>query len=148
MYEIGLGVVFFTAIVLALVTLILIVRMNILASGNVQLTVNGRDPILIAVGGRLIDALAQSGIHLPAGCGGKGTCGQCRIVVRTGGGAILPTELAQVGRREARDGVRLACQVPVKQDIAVSVPDELLSIEQWDCTVISNHNVSTMIKEL
>ncbi len=147
-YEIGLGILLFTSIVMALVGVVLAVRSRLVATGEVQLVVNDREPLTVSVGTQLLDALAQVGIHLPSGCGGKGTCGQCRVVVREGGGAILPIELARVTKREARRGTRLACQVPIKRDIVVRVPDEVLGVEQWECTVRSNENVATMIKEL
>ena len=148
MYEIGLGVLLFTTIVMALVGVVLMVRSRLVATGEVQLIVNDREPMTATVGARLLDALAEAGIHLPSGCGGKGTCGQCRIVVLEGGGAILPIELARVTKREAKAGTRLACQVPVKRDMTVRVPDEVFGVEEWECTVRSNENVATMIKEL
>lgn len=148
MYEIGLGILLFTTIIMTLVGVVLAVRSRLVATGDVQLIVNDREPMTATVGVRLLDALAVAGIHLPSGCGGKGTCGQCRVVVLEGGGSILPIELARVTKREARAGTRLACQVAVKDDMTLRVPDEVFGVEQWQCTVRSNVNVATMIKEL
>ncbi len=148
MYEIGLGVLLFTTIVLTLVAVVLLVRTRLVVSGDVDLVINDKQTITTSVGTKLLEALEQGGIYLPSGCGGKGTCGQCRVVVLSGGGAILPIELAQVMKREARAGTRLACQVPIKQNMTVRVPDEAFGVEQWQCIVRSNDNVSTMIKEL
>ena len=148
MYEIALGVLLFTAIVMALVAIVLAVRSRLVPSGAVKLVVNDQEPLSAKVGGALLDALAEAGIHLPSGCGGKGTCGQCRVTVLEGGGTILPIELTRLTKREARAGTRLACQVPLRQDITVRVPDEVFGVNQWACTVRSNENVTPMIKEL
>jgi len=148
MYEIALGVLLFTIIVMALVGVVLIVHSSVVPTGEVRLIINDREPMTATVGSRLLDALTEAGIHLPSGCGGKGTCGQCRVVVLEGGGAILPIELARVTKREERAGTRLACQVRIKRDMRIRVPDEIFGVEQWQCTVRSNENVSTMIKEL
>ena len=148
MNEIGLGVLLFTAIVMTLVGIILVVRSRLVATGDITLLVNDRDSSMVRVGTRLIDALSDTGIYLPAGCGGKGTCGQCRVTVLEGGGSILPIELSQVSKREAKAGTRLACQVVMKQDMAVRVPDEVFGVEHMRCTVRSNRNVAPLIKEL
>lgn len=148
MHEIGLGVVLFTTIVMALVGIVLAVRSRVAVTGTVQLIANDREPITTGVGAQLLEALGEAGIHLPSGCGGKGTCGQCRVEVLEGGGAISPIELARVTKREARVGTRLACQVSIKQDMTVHVPDEVLDVEQRECKVRSNDSVTPMIKEL
>lgn len=148
MNEIAIGVLVFTATVMSLVGLILLVRSRLVPSGAVQLVVNGAEPLRAQVGTQLIDALLQAGIHIPSGCGGKGTCGQCRVTVLEGGGAIRPTEQVCITKRDARAGTRLACQVPVKQDMRVRVPEEIFGVRQWDSVVRSNENVSPMIKEL
>jgi Na+-transporting NADH:ubiquinone oxidoreductase subunit F len=148
MIEIGLGVVVFTGIVTFLVILILLVRSRLVASGEVSVLINDDRTIKSPVGVKLLGTLAEAGIHLPSACGGSGTCGQCRLWVLQGGGAILPIELVKVTKREAKAGVRLACQVTVDQDMIVRVPEVVLGVRQWRCIVRSNNNVATMIKEL
>ena len=148
MIEIGLGVALFTGIVLCLVLVILAVRSKLVTTGEVGITVNDGETVMAHTGDRLLRALAEASIHLPSACGGVGTCGQCRIRVLAGGGAMLPTERAQITRREALDGVRLACQLTVRRDMVVRVPDEVFGVRQWECTVRSNVNVATLIKEL
>ena len=148
MLEITLGVALFTGIVLLLSLVILAVRSKLVASGSVNILVNGERKLATKVGEKLLGALSSHDLFLPSACGGKGTCGQCRAVVLQGGGAILPTETASISKREAADHVRLACQVVVKQDMRVNVPDEVFGVKQWQCTVRSNRNVATFIKEL
>jgi Na+-transporting NADH:ubiquinone oxidoreductase subunit F len=148
MIEIGLGVVVFTGLVTFLVILILVVRSKLVASGEVSISIDGDTTIASPIGLKLLGALAESGVHLPSACGGTGTCGQCRLWVLQGGGAILPTELARITKREARQGVRLACQVTVNQDMTVRVPEEVLSVRQWQCVVRSSETMATMIKEV
>jgi Na+-transporting NADH:ubiquinone oxidoreductase subunit F len=148
MVEIALGVLLFTAIVLVLVLVILAARSRLVASGEVEVTVNEATTIKTAVGGKLLRALSEAGIHMPSACGGIGTCGQCRLRVVAGGGAILPTEMASITKREARQGTRLACQVAVKQDLAVTLPDEVFGTKEWQCTVRSNDSIATLMKEL
>ncbi len=148
MLEIGLGVALFTGIILCLVLVILAVRSRLVARGTVSVTVNDDRTVEARSGDKLLGALAEAGIHLPSACGGVGTCGQCRTTVVQGGGTILPTELAQITKREAAAGVRLACQVTVRQNMAVQVPEEVFGVGHWECTVRSNANVATLIKEL
>ena len=148
MLEVGLGVSLFIIIVASLVTLILLVRSRLVVSGQVDIKVNDERSILTSAGTRLLAALADAGIYLPSACGGVGTCGQCRVRVVEGGGAALPIEATRITKREIRDGVRLACQVPVKQDMAVRVPDEIFGVKTWQCTVVSCRNVATFIREL
>lgn len=148
MIEIALGVAVFTSLVTFLVILILLVRSRLVASGEVNIVINDDRTIDSPVGVKLLGAMAEAGIHLPSACGGSGTCGQCRLWVFRGGGAILPIELNRVTKREANAGVRLACQVTVNQDMVVRVPEEVLGVRQWRCVVRSNDNVATMIKEL
>ncbi len=145
-----LGVVMFTFIVLALVFFILMARSRLVAIGNVDILIN-EDPdksLTVPVGGKLMNALAAYKIFVPSACGGGGTCGTCKIKIFEGGGDILPTERSQVNRREARESVRLACQVPVKWDMKIEIPPEIFDVKKWECTVRSNHNVATFIKEL
>ncbi len=148
--EILTGVVMFTIIVLALVVVILAARSLLVPSGEVKVRINGDDDktVTVAPGGKLLTTLAAKNVFLPSACGGQGTCGQCKCRVLKGGGDILPTERDFMTRKEARDGMRLACQVPVKQDMAIEVPAEILEVKRWECTVRSNRNVATFIKEL
>jgi Na+-transporting NADH:ubiquinone oxidoreductase subunit F len=148
MLEIALGVFFFTSIVIALVFLILGARAVLLAQGNVQIIVNDKRTIEVPTGGKLLGALAGAGIFVSSPCGGSGSCGQCRVRVFEGGGAILPTETAHINRRDARAGYRLSCQLAVKQNMKIAVPDEVFGVKKWACTVRSNDNVATFIKEL
>ena len=148
--EIILGVSMFTAIVIALVLVILFAKSKLVSSGDVTISING-DPakaVVTAAGGKLLGALADQGIFVPSACGGGGTCGQCRVEVHSGGGDILPTEEGHINKREARSGCRLACQVAVKQDMEIELEDEIFGVQQWECEVISNDNKATFIKEL
>lgn len=146
--EIILGVVMFTVIVLALVGVILSARAKLVASGDVTILVNGEKEIVTPAGGKLLQTLAGAGLFLPSACGGGGSCAQCKCVVESGGGEILPTEASHFTKREAKDGWRLSCQVPVKQDMHVEVEDDVFGVKQWECTVESNPNMATFIKEL
>ena len=148
--EIILGVSMFTAIVIVLVLVILFAKSKLVSTGDVTIAING-DPdkaITTAAGGKLLGALADQGIFVPSACGGGGTCGQCRVDVHSGGGDILPTEQSHITKREAKEGCRLACQVAVKQDMDIVLEDEIFGVQQWECTVISNDNKATFIKEL
>ena len=150
MQEIILGVGMFTAIVVALVLVILFAKSKLVAEGDIKISING-DPeksVVTAAGGKLLGALADQGIFIPSACGGGGTCGQCRVEVHSGGGDILPTEEGHINKREAKAGCRLACQVAVKQDMEIEVEDEIFGVQQWECEVISNDNKATFIKEL
>jgi Na+-transporting NADH:ubiquinone oxidoreductase subunit F len=147
MLEISLGVAAFTGIVVSLALVILAVRARLVATGEVRITVNDAKTIKARAGDKLLRVLEDAGIFLPSACGGRGTCGQCRISVPQGGGAVLPTESASLTRREAAGGMRLACQVSVKQEMRVWVPDEVMGAKQWTCRVRSNANVATLIKE-
>ncbi len=149
MLEVLLGVIFFTAVVLALVGVIIGARSKLVSTGDVTIEINA-DPehtIKTAAGGKLLGALADAGIFVSSACGGGGTCGQCRVNVLQGGGEILPTEEGLINKREARDGCRLSCQVAVKQDMRIEVPEEIFGVKKWECEVVSNDNVATFIKE-
>jgi Na+-transporting NADH:ubiquinone oxidoreductase subunit F len=148
MIEILLGVGFFTGIVLILAVLILSARSKLVASGHVTITINDKKFIQTPIGGKLLNALGDAKIFVSSACGGGGTCGVCRVKVFEGGGAILPTETSHINKREAREGYRLSCQVAVKQNLKIEVPDEVFGVKKWECTVRSNHNVATFIKEL
>ncbi len=148
MFEITLGVSVFIAIVLALVFIILLTRTWLVPSGEVKIEVNGEKTITAQPGGKLLGSLADAGLFVPSACGGGGTCAQCRVKIFEGGGSILPTEESHITKREARAGDRLSCQVAVKQDMKIEVPEEVFGVKKWECTVRSNDNVATFIKEL
>lgn len=145
-----IGVVMFTVIVLGLVAVILAARSRLVSSGDVSIEING-DPdntLTTQAGGKLLQTLAANGIFLSSACGGGGSCAQCRCRVVDGGGSILPTEESHFTLREKKEGWRLSCQVPVKQDMKVEVPEEVFGVKKWECEVIENPNVATFIKEL
>jgi Na+-transporting NADH:ubiquinone oxidoreductase subunit F len=146
--EVLLGVGLFTAIILILVFVILSARAQLVSSGLVTVTVNGEKELKIPVGGKLMQGLADADLFVPSACGGGGTCGQCRVRVVSGGGAILPTETSILNKREAAEHYRLSCQVAVKRDMQVEVPDEVFGVKRYECTVKSNRNVASFIKEL
>lgn len=148
MLEIILGVFFFTLIVIALVFVILGAKSKLVASGNVEILINDEKKIFVPIGSKLLTALADNNLFVSSACGGGGTCAQCRVQVLEGGGEILPTELSHITKREAAHGDRLSCQVTVKQDMKIHVHDEVFGVKKWQCTVRSNHNVATFIKEL
>lgn len=146
--EILLGVVLFTIILLVLVFIILGAKSILVASGNVEVLINGEKTIHAPVGSKLLGALSDAELYVASACGGGGTCGQCRVRVLEGGGAILPTETGHINKREAALGGRLSCQLTVKQNMQIQVPDEVFGVRKWECTVRSNDNVATFIKEL
>ncbi|MEV8466333.1 NADH:ubiquinone reductase (Na(+)-transporting) subunit F [Fluviibacterium sp. DFM31] len=143
-----LGVFLFTIIVLGLVSVILFARSRLVSSGNVNITINGEKTISVPSGGKLLQTLAAEKLFVPSACGGGGTCAQCRVKVHSGGGSILPTEEGHITKREAACGDRLSCQVAVKQDMDIEVPEEVFGVKKWRCKVRSNDNVATFIKEL
>ena len=138
----------FTAIILALVLVIHAARSRLVSSGSISIEINGERTIEVPAGGKLLQTLADADLFLASACGGGGTCAQCKCVVEEGGGAMLPTEESHFTRREATEGWRLSCQTPVKQDLKIQVPEEVFGVKQWECTVESNENVATFIKEL
>lgn len=148
--EIFLGVAMFTIIVLALVVIILAAKAKLVSSGNITISVNddADKSITTQAGDKLLGALANAGVFVSSACGGGGTCGQCKVKVKSGGGDILPTELDHITKREAKEGERLACQVSVKEDMSIELPEEIFGVKKWECTVISNDNKATFIKEL
>ncbi|MCL1073680.1 NADH:ubiquinone reductase (Na(+)-transporting) subunit F [Shewanella dokdonensis] len=148
--EVYLGVSMFTAIVLVLVLVILFAKSRLVSSGDITISING-DPekaIKTAAGGKLLGVLADNGIFVSSACGGGGSCGQCRVKVKSGGGDILPTELNHINKGEAREGCRLSCQVNVKSDMDIELDESIFGVKKWECTVISNDNKATFIKEL
>ena len=148
MVEITLGVTFFSAIVVSLVLLILFAKSKLVSSGNVTITINGEKEVVAPVGGKLLATLADANLFVPSACGGGGTCAQCRVKIYDGGGSLLPTEESHITKREASQGDRLSCQVAVKQDMNIEVPEEVFGVKKWECTVESNDNVATFIKNL
>jgi Na+-transporting NADH:ubiquinone oxidoreductase subunit F len=144
------GVVMFTVIVMLLVVMIIVARARLVSAGDVKIEING-DPskaITVPAGGKLLTTLADAGIFLSSACGGGGTCAQCKCKVMDGGGSMLPTEAGHFTMGEAKEHWRLSCQVAVKQDMKIEVEPEFFGVKQWECEVISNHNVATFIKEL
>ena len=148
MQEIAIAVTLFTGIVMFLAVLILLARSRLVPSGNVMINVNGERDLAVPAGGKLLNALTAKELFLPSACGGGGTCGQCKVKVLEGGGALLPTEASHISKREAAAGERLACQVAVDQDMLIEVPEDVFGVNKWECTVRSNDNVATFIKEL
>jgi len=148
MLEIALGIIIFTVIVIALVFVIIGAKSKLVASGDVEILINDEKKIHVPVGGKLLTALADNGLFVPSACGGGGTCAQCKVKINSGGGEILPTELGHITKREAAEGERLACQVAIKHDMNIEVEDSVFGVKKWECTVKSNHNVATFIKEL
>ena len=146
--EVILGVFMFTAVVLALVFVILGAKKQLVASGPVKIMINEQKEIEIPAGGKLLNALADAGVFVSSACGGGGTCAQCKVKIHEGGGEILATETAHITKKEAAEGERLSCQVAVKQDMDVEVPPEAFDTKKWSCKVRSNRNVATFIKEL
>jgi Na+-transporting NADH:ubiquinone oxidoreductase subunit F len=150
MVTIIFGVIGFTVIILALVLVLMFARDRLVPSGDVQIVIND-DPdhtLTAQSGGTLLNTLSASKLFIPSACGGKGSCGVCKVNVVEGGGAMLPTETGHITRGEAREGCRLACQVKVKQDMKIEIPPEVFSVKKWDCTVRSNKGLATFIKEL
>lgn len=144
------GVVSFTGIVLLLVLVIIGARKQLVASGNVSIEINGDSgsSIVTASGNKLLQTLAENKIFLSSACGGGGTCSQCKCQVLEGGGSILPTEESHFSLKEINEGWRLSCQVAVKNDLKIKIPEEVFGVKEWECEVVSNDNVATFIKEL
>jgi Na+-transporting NADH:ubiquinone oxidoreductase subunit F len=148
MTEIVYGVSIFLFIQFVLVLLIVLTKKTLLPGGDIKILVNETKSLITEPGGKLLTSLAGQGIFLSSACGGGGSCAQCRCIVTEGGGALLPTEEGAITRREAREGYRLSCQVPVKRDMKIEIPPEMLETRKWQCVVKSNENVATFIKEL
>lgn len=135
-------------IVLALSGIVLLARWRLAPSGEVSILVNDGQSLTVPAGNKLLESLAGEGIYLPSPCGGRGSCGQCRVVVERGGGEPLLTESAQISRRDLDRNLRLACQVVVRDDLAIRLPEDLLEARRWSCRVASNRNISTLLTEL
>ncbi|NLX14125.1 MAG: NADH:ubiquinone reductase (Na(+)-transporting) subunit F [Phycisphaerales bacterium] len=150
MFTVLLGVLMFTGVIVSLVILLMVARARLVPSGEVSIEING-DPqstLKVPAGDTLLNILGNERIFIPSACGGQGTCGVCTVKIKEGGGTILPTELTHINRQEAREGVRLSCQVKVKNDLKIEIPPEVFSAKEWACRVRSNRNVATFIKEL
>jgi len=137
----------FTSVIILLVAMLMIAAKRLVNSGAVKLTINGEREVEVEAGGTLLGALQEANLFLPSACGGGGTCAMCKCQVHEGGGDILPTETGHIKRREQKDNWRLACQVKVKENMVVEVPEEVFGIKKWECEVVSNYNVASFIKE-
>ena len=143
LYSIGV----FLVIVLVLVIILLVAKKYLSPSGNVTITINGKDKLEVEQGSSLLSTLAAHDVYLPSACGGKGSCGQCKCQVVSGGGEILDSEKGHFTRKQIKEGYRLGCQCKVKGDLDIKVPDSVMGVKEWECTVIGNKNVATFIKE-
>ncbi len=137
----------FLAIIILLVIVLLVAKKYLSPSGNVNISINDKDVLSVPQGGTLLSTLAESGVFLPSACGGKGSCGQCKCQVVEGGGEILDSEKGQFTRKQIKDHWRLGCQCKVKGDLRIKVPESVLGVKEYECTVVSNKNVATFIKE-
>ena len=142
------SVLFFTLTVLCLVAVLTVVESLVVKKGNVRIKINDADPIPAKAGKNVLLFLSENKIFLPSACGGRGECGVCTCKIPKGGGELLPTETAQISLRHQREHVRLACQVKIREDMEIVIPQEIFSVKKFECQVISNRNVSTFIKEL
>ncbi len=137
----------FLGTIMVLVAILLVAKAYLSPSGNVNVTINGKTTVSVPQGGSLLSTLAEENIYLPSACGGKGSCGQCKLQVPEGGGDILDSEKGQFTRKQIKDNWRLGCQCKVKGDLKIQVPDSVMGVKEWECTVIGNRNVATFIKE-
>ena len=143
------SIVAFAAVILLLVLVLLYAQSKLVQSGDVKIVINGDEdnPIVTAAGSTLLNTLSGEKIFLPSACGGGGTCAMCKCTVKEGGGDVLPTEVGHLSRSEQKEGVRLSCQVKVKNDMRIAIPEEIFGIKKWECEVVSNYNVASFIKE-
>ncbi|MEL6179826.1 MAG: NADH:ubiquinone reductase (Na(+)-transporting) subunit F [Myxococcota bacterium] len=150
METVFLGVLAFNVVVVALVAVLLAAKAKLVNSEEVQIVINDdvSNTLKVQAGDTLLNALSANRIFIPSACGGKGSCGVCKVHIHEGGGAMLPTEESHISRGEAREGCRLSCQVKVKGDMKIELEPEIFSVRKWKCTTRSNHNVATFIKEL
>ena len=144
-----ISIIAFTVIILLLVLVLLYAQSKLVQMGDVNIVINGdaENPVVTSAGSTLLTTLSAQKIFLPSACGGGGTCAMCKCVVAEGGGDVLPTEVGHLSRQEQKEKVRLACQVKVKEDMEINIPEEIFGIKKWECEVVSNYNVSTFIKE-
>lgn len=143
---IAISIVVFLIVLLLLVIVLLYARQKLVPSGDVTLKINDRE-MTVQTGNNVMSTMSANGIFLPSACGGGGTCGECRCQIESGGGSILPTETGFFTRKEQQDNWRLGCQVKVREDMVIKIPEAILGVKKWECEVISNHNVATFIKE-
>ncbi len=143
LYSIGV----FLVIVLVLVIILLIAKKYLSPSGQVTITINEKTKLTVDQGSSLLSTLAEQNVYLPSACGGKGSCGQCKCQVLAGGGEILDSEKVHFTRKQIKEGFRLGCQTKVKGDLSIKVPESVLGVKEWECTVLSNNNVASFIKE-
>ncbi len=141
------SVVVFILIVLLLAGLIIFAKAKLLPQGDVKININGEEDLIVKPGGTLLSTLGENKLFLASACGGGGTCAMCTCMVYEGGGEVLPTETNHLNRRQVRENMRLACQVKVKEDMKIRIPEEVFGIKKLECTVVSNYNVATFIKE-
>ena len=146
---IALSVLVFSVLILGLSGMLIYARKQLVPQGDVQIIVNGdtENPMIVQPGSTLLGALSEKNIFLPSACGGGGTCAMCECHVDSGGGDVLPTEMNHMSKKEAAEGLRLACQVKVRENMEIRIPEEIFGIKKWECEVISNYNVATFIKE-
>jgi Na+-transporting NADH:ubiquinone oxidoreductase subunit F len=144
---IAAGAVVFLLITLILVGALLFAKARLIPSGSVNMVVNGEKKFEVPLGGTLLSTLQSNGVFLSSACGGSGSCGQCRCQVPEGGGNILPTETGFFSRKQIKDNWRLGCQTKIKEDIKIVVPESVFGVKEWECSVVSNHNVASFIKE-
>jgi Na+-transporting NADH:ubiquinone oxidoreductase subunit F len=141
------AIVIFLIVILLLVALLLIIKAKLMPSGNVQIAVNGQKNLEAPIGTTALAALQGGGIFLSSACGGGGKCGQCKCIIEEGAGDILPTEVGFFSRKQIKQHYRLACQSKIKENAVVQVPEDVFGVKEWECTVVSNRNVATFIKE-
>ena len=141
------AVIIFLVIILLLVAILLVAKARLVQSGDVTVTINSERKIVSQAGSSLLNVMAEDKVFLPSACGGQGNCGMCKCQVEEGGGEILPTEVGFFNRKQIKENYRLACQVKVKNDMEVKIPQEVLGIKKWECEVVSNNNVASFIKE-
>ena len=144
-----LAVIVFSSVILALSFMLITARKRLVPQGEVKIIVNGdtENPMMAQPGGTLLSVLSDSSVFLPSACGGGGTCAMCECHVDAGGGEVLPTEMNHLTRKEAAENKRLACQVKVREDMEIRIPEEIFGIKKWECEVIANYNVASFIKE-
>lgn len=143
-----IGIAVSLLIIMILVAVLLTVRNRLMPQGKVKITINDKRDLEVSQGGSLLSTLAEQDIFLPSACGGKGSCGQCKCRVVKGGGGILPTEVGFFTRKQIAENWRLGCQTKVNGELGIVIPESVLNVKKWECTVVSNHNVATFIKEL
>ncbi len=148
MFDLLLGISVFTGLVMILTAIVLAVRSILIPGRDVTIVINDKRKLVSPVGGNLLNVLAQGGLYLASVCGGRGTCGECKVMIDEGGGAILPTERSLLGKRDVSEHVRLACQVVIKESMRITLPEEIVGVKRWESTVSVTRNVSTLVREL